>query len=83
VVVTTRTGAVRLLEVQGPGSAAEPAVDWFAREQLPPGCVFDAVDERTLAWAMGQRGPGQARTTQVRPESPADVESGPPAHPGG
>jgi hypothetical protein len=41
------------------------------------------VDDRTLAWAMGQHGRGQARTTQVRPESPADVVSGPPAHPGG
>jgi methionyl-tRNA formyltransferase len=88
VVVTTRTGAVRLLEVQGPGSAAEPAADWFAREQLPPGCVFDAVDEQTLTWAMGRRPPGQTRATQGRsptptPESPADVESGPRTHPGG
>jgi methionyl-tRNA formyltransferase len=63
VVVTTRTGAVRLLEVEGPRSPAEPAVDWFAREQLPPGCVFDPVDDQTLAWALGRRQPrgGRAR----------------------
>ena len=55
VVVTTRTGAIRLVEVQGAGYPAEPAADWFAREQLPPGCVFDPVDEQTLAWALGRR----------------------------
>jgi methionyl-tRNA formyltransferase len=88
VVVTTRTGAVRLLEVEAPGSAAEPAADWFAREQLPPGCVFDAVDEQTLAWALGRRPPGQPRAARGRPETTApqagsDVESGPRTHPGG
>ena len=55
VVVTTRTGAIRLLEVEGPGSPAEPAVEWFAREQLPPGCVFEPVDAQTLTWALGRR----------------------------
>ena len=30
-------------------SAAEPASDWFAREGLQPGCVFDALDAATQA----------------------------------
>ena len=53
VVVTTRTGAIRLLEVQAGDEAAEPAPTWFARKGIRPGCVFDTVDEATLAWALG------------------------------
>ncbi len=60
VVVTTRTGAIKLLEVEGPGNPAEPAADWFGREHLPPGCVFDPVDPQTLAWALGRRTAGEA-----------------------
>ena len=55
VVVTTRTGAIRLLEVESQASSPMPAADWFARERLAPGCAFDPVDAPTLAWALGRR----------------------------
>lgn len=55
VLVTTRTGAVRLLEVQAEDGPPEPAPMWFERKGLPPGCVFDAVDAATQAWAEGRR----------------------------
>jgi methionyl-tRNA formyltransferase len=77
VVVTTRTGAVRLLEVEGPRSPAEPAVAWFAREQLPPGCVFDPVDDQTLAWALGRRPRRVGREGRESDRSDADAPSGP------
>ncbi len=66
VLVTTRTGAVRLLEVQTEGGSAEPAPMWFARMGLQPGCVFDAVDAATQAWAEG-RGPQPGATAPVVP----------------
>lgn len=56
VLVTTRTGAVRLLEVQAEDGPAEPAPEWFARKRLQPGFVFEAVDPASQAWAEG-RGP--------------------------
>lgn len=56
VLVTTRTGAVRLLEVQAEDGPAEPAPAWFTRKGLQPGYVFEAVDAATQAWAEG-RGP--------------------------
>ncbi|MGN6577237.1 MAG: methionyl-tRNA formyltransferase [Nocardioides sp.] len=84
VVVTTRSGAVKLLEVGGAaGSPSEPAVRWFAREQLPPGCVFDPVDEQTLAWALGRRPRGGGRVTRDAPPSPADAARGPENRPDG
>jgi methionyl-tRNA formyltransferase len=77
VVVTTRTGAVKLLEVEGPGSPAEPAVEWFARENLPPGCVFDPVDEQTLTWALGRRPRGAVRGDRARhPSDSPEVRPG-------
>lgn len=54
VVVTTSTGAVRLLEVQAEDGPAETAASWFARKALQPGCVFEAVDADTAAWALGK-----------------------------
>jgi hypothetical protein len=53
VVVTTRTGTVRLLEVQGEGHGPEPAVSWFARRGLPPGCAFEPVGWTPLDWLLG------------------------------
>ena len=76
VVVTTRTGAIRLLEVEGPQSPAEAAADWFTREELPPGCVFDPVDEQTLAWALGRR-PRRGGGVRGGDEHGADTPSGP------
>jgi methionyl-tRNA formyltransferase len=54
VVVTTRRGLVRLLEVQAPERSAEPAARWFARSRVPPGSIFETVDKETLAWALGR-----------------------------
>lgn len=67
VLVTTRTGAVRLLEVQAEDGPPEPAPLWFERKHLQPGCVFDAVDAATQAWAEG-RGPRPGTATPVLPE---------------
>jgi methionyl-tRNA formyltransferase len=67
VVVTTRTGAVRLLEVQADGRRPESAAAWFARTGWKPGCVFDAVDAATLAWSLG-KGPRPDPHTDVSPE---------------
>jgi methionyl-tRNA formyltransferase len=52
VVVTTRAGGVRLLEVQGEGRPPEPAAEWFHRRELPPGCAFEPVDWTSLAWVL-------------------------------
>lgn len=54
VVVTTRAGLVRLLEVQAPDRPAEPAARWFARSQVPPGSIFEPVDRDTVAWTLGR-----------------------------
>jgi methionyl-tRNA formyltransferase len=82
VVVTTRTGAVRLLEVEGPGAPAGPAVDWFARERLPPGCVFEPVDEQTLAWALGRRPRRVAKSSRDTDGQDVDAPHGPEARRG-
>ncbi len=52
VVVTTRTGSVRLLEVQAEGGDPEPATTWFARRDLPPGCAFEPVSWTSLEWML-------------------------------
>lgn len=52
VVVTTRAGSVRLLEVQAEGDDAEPATSWFARRALPPGCAFEPVSWAPLDWML-------------------------------
>ena len=52
VVVTTRAGSVRLLEVQAAGEDAEPATGWFARRALPPGCAFEPVSWAPLDWML-------------------------------
>ena len=52
VVVTTRAGSVRLLEVQAEGEDAEPATSWFARRDLPPGCAFEPVSWAPLDWML-------------------------------
>jgi methionyl-tRNA formyltransferase len=67
VLVTTRTGAVRLLEVQAEDGPPEPAPTWFERKGLRPGCVFDTVDPATQAWAEG-RGPRPGSPPPVLPE---------------
>jgi methionyl-tRNA formyltransferase len=54
VVVTTRAGLIRLLEVQVPDRPAEPAARWFARSQVPPGSIFEPVDRDTIAWTLGR-----------------------------
>lgn len=64
VVVTTTTGAVRLVEVQGEDAPAEPAASWLHRRGLQPGCVFESVDAATLAWTLGKA---------PRPEPPPDI----------
>ena len=62
VVVTTRTGAVRLLEVQPDGELPQPAALWLEHKGLPPGCVFEAVDPATRAWTLGRGShPGPTR----------------------
>lgn len=52
VVVTTRSGSVRLLEVQAEGGGPEPAATWFARRDLPPGCAFEPVSWASLEWML-------------------------------
>jgi len=52
VVVTTRFGSVRLLEVQAEGEGPEPATSWFARRALPPGCAFEPVSWSALTWML-------------------------------
>lgn len=52
VVVTTRSGSVRLLEVQAGGDAPEPAASWFARRALPPGCAFEPVSWSAFDWLL-------------------------------
>jgi len=52
VVVTTRSGSVRLLEVQAEGQGPEPATSWFARRALPPGCAFEPVSWSPLDWML-------------------------------
>lgn len=52
VVVTTRAGSVRLLEVQAEGGDPELATDWFARRALPPGCAFEPVSWSSLEWML-------------------------------
>jgi methionyl-tRNA formyltransferase len=74
VLVTTRTGAVRLLEVQAEDGPAEPAPAWFARKGLQPGSVFEAVDAATQAWAEG-RGPRPRTAPPVLPEQRAKPRS--------
>jgi methionyl-tRNA formyltransferase len=74
VLVTTRTGAVRLLEVQSEEDPPEPAPVWFNRKGLQPGCVFDAVDAATQAWAEG-RGPQPGATAPFLPEQRARPRS--------
>lgn len=52
VVVTTRTGSVRLLEVQAEGDDPELATSWFTRRALPPGCAFEPVGWSSLEWMV-------------------------------
>jgi methionyl-tRNA formyltransferase len=52
VVVTTRAGSVRLLEVQVEGDGPEPATSWFSRRALPPGCAFEPVSWHSLDWML-------------------------------
>lgn len=52
VVVTTRSGSIRLLEVQAEGHVSEPATSWFARRSSPPGCAFEPVSWSPLAWML-------------------------------
>jgi hypothetical protein len=72
VLVTARTGAIRLLEVQAEDGPAEPAPAWFVRKRLQPGYVFEAVDPATQAWAEG-RGP-RPGTSGSRPVVPGQRE---------
>ena len=50
VIVTTRSGSVRLLEVQAAGGLPEPATGWFARRALAPGCAFEPVSWSAFEW---------------------------------
>lgn len=50
VVVTTRSGSIRLIEVQVGDDLPEAATQWFARRALPPGCAFEPVNWSSLAW---------------------------------
>lgn len=56
VLVATKNGSVRLVEVQVDGQPAEPACAWFRRKGLRAGQRFTPVDRATLEWALG-RGP--------------------------
>ncbi|MGZ8743924.1 MAG: methionyl-tRNA formyltransferase [Nocardioides sp.] len=76
VVVTTSTGAVRLLEVQAEDGPPETAASWFARKELQPGCVFEAVDAETAAWALG-KGERPARRTDADPAHSERRRKGP------
>jgi len=59
VLVATKAGSVRLVEVQEDGQPAEPACAWFRRKGLRAGMRFTPVDRATLEWALG-RGPAPA-----------------------
>lgn len=61
VLVATRTGAVRLIEVQAWGAPAEPAASWLTRMRRCVGERFEQVDEPTLRWVLGL-GPRPAAT---------------------
>jgi methionyl-tRNA formyltransferase len=76
VIVTTSTGAVRLLEVQAEDGPAETAASWFARKELQPGCVFEAVDAETAAWTLG-KGQRPARRTDADPAHGEQRTKGP------
>ncbi len=54
VLVATRDGALRLVEVQVDGEEPEPACAWFRRKHLHAGHRFEAVDQATLDWALGR-----------------------------
>jgi methionyl-tRNA formyltransferase len=75
VVVTTRAGLVRLLEVQAPDQPAEPAARWFARSQVPPGSIFEPVDRDTVAWTLGRGHRDQAAKGSGSGSGPARKES--------
>lgn len=58
VVVTTRSGTVRLLEVQTVGKGPEAATTWFGGSDLPPGCAFEPVSWSVLGWMFPGSGGG-------------------------
>ena len=61
VLVATKGGSVRLVEVQVGGQPAEPACAWFRRRGLRTGQRFRPVDRATLDWSLG-RGPAPIAT---------------------
>ena len=52
IVVTTRCGSVRVLEVQAGEDAPEPATSWFQRRALSPGCAFEPVGWSAFDWML-------------------------------